>query len=45
MTERSRPPTPRWVLIVLAVVGALLAAFILLHLTGRGFGHGLHGAP
>ena len=53
MSDKSnaKPPAPRattpiWVKSVLAVLALLLAAFVLLHLTGHGFGeHGAHMHP
>jgi hypothetical protein len=34
----KRPPTPGWVKAVLVALASLLSAFVLLHLTGHGFG-------
>ncbi|MDQ8706529.1 hypothetical protein RCO28_29250 [Streptomyces sp. LHD-70] len=36
------PGTPRWVKVSGAVALALVVAFLLLHLTGSGFGSGMH---
>jgi len=32
-------PTPRWVVVFGVVAGALFLCFVVLHLTGHGFGH------
>lgn len=47
MSEQNkyRPRTPGWVKVTLAIVGLLLAAFVVLHLTGDGFGHDVHHRP
>ncbi len=42
--RRSAPATPRWVKIFGAIALVLLLVFVVLHLTGHGFGgHAMHG--
>ena len=36
------PSTPRWVKVCGFVVLIVIAMFVILHLTGNGFGHGMH---
>ncbi len=42
--RRSAPATPRWVKVLGAIALVLLVLFVVLHLTGHGFGgHSMHG--
>ncbi|GAA4911873.1 hypothetical protein ACFPM3_10165 [Streptomyces coeruleoprunus] len=38
----SRPPAPRWVKVSGVVAIAVVVVFLVLHLTGGGFGPGMH---
>ena len=40
--RRVAPTTPRWVKIFRALGIVLVVLFVVLHLTGHGFGHSLH---
>jgi hypothetical protein len=47
-TDRPRPTRgsaagmPRWVMVFLIIFIALVVLFVILHLTGNGFGQGMH---
>ena len=40
--RRSGSPAPRWVKLFGLVALVLFALFVILHLTGHGFGHHMH---
>ena len=42
--DSDAAPMPRWVKLFGIAAGLFLLAFAVLHLTGRGLGHHLHGA-
>jgi hypothetical protein len=41
-TPSTAPSTPRWVKVFVLIAIALVVLFVLLHLTGNGFGDHMH---
>ena len=40
--RRSATPTPRWVKVAAGIILLLVLLFVILHLTGNGFGEHMH---